>query len=121
MVILAVTSTLLMNTKNILPKNPCSIAAVASLLAGSRIVEDPQIIPQGAEWWDDKELVKRGVFVGWRFSIRWWVRRRQGPVADDGGDGNGVERERERYNGEGDGLLEEEKVFGIDVHDRESA
>ncbi|EEP75351.1 predicted protein [Uncinocarpus reesii 1704] len=51
MVILAVTSTLLMTTKNILPKNPSSIAAVASLLAGSRMLGDPQVIPRGAEWW----------------------------------------------------------------------
>lgn len=48
----------------------------------------------------------------------WWVKKRQGVVAD-GGDGSGVEREAEGI-GEGDGLLEEERVFGIDVDDRES-
>ncbi|KAK2736811.1 hypothetical protein FQN55_001400 [Onygenales sp. PD_40] len=116
MILLAITSMLLMNTKNVLPKNPCSIAAVASLLAGSRILGDPQIIPRGAEWWDDKELARRGVFVGWRFSIGWWVRKRQGVGADERRDGEGVGK------GEAEGLLEEERVFGIDLdgRDRES-
>ncbi|KAK2773061.1 hypothetical protein FQN53_004289 [Emmonsiellopsis sp. PD_33] len=118
MILLAITSMLLMNTKNVLPKNPCSIAAVASLLAGSRILGDPQIIPRGAEWWDDKELARRGVFVGWRFSMGWWVRKRQGVGvgADERRDGEGVGK------GEAEGLLEEERVFGIDLdgRDRES-
>ncbi|KAK2811955.1 hypothetical protein FQN50_001662 [Emmonsiellopsis sp. PD_5] len=121
MILLAITSMLLMNTKNVLPKNPCSIAAVASLLAGSRILGDPGIIPRGAEWWGDRELAGRGVFVEWRFSMGWWVRKGQGVggvgVADEGRDGAGKgEGEGE---GEGEGLLEEERVFGIDLDDRD--
>lgn len=115
MVLLAIASTLLMNTRNVLPKNPCSIAAVASLLAGSRILGDPTIIPHGAEWWDDEELAKRRVFVDWRFSMGWWVRRKRwGGGFGHGGNDIVIER-----HGEGDGLLlEEERVFGIDVDDR---
>jgi len=57
------------NSKHVLPKNPCSIAAVASLLAGSEILE---LIPLGSEWCDDKELRRRGVFDGYLFSMGWW-------------------------------------------------
>ena len=114
MVLLAIASTLLMNTKNVLPKNPCSIAAVASLLAGSRILGDPAIIPRGAEWWDNAELVRRGVFAGSRFSMGWWIRRRRWGSGNSSGEDIVIER-----HGEGDGLLEEEeRVFGIDVDDR---
>lgn len=59
-----------MNTKEILPKNPCSIAAQASLLAGSSMLKE-DVIPPGSEWCSDKELRERGVFDGLLFSMGW--------------------------------------------------
>jgi hypothetical protein len=58
-----------MNTREVLPKNPCSIAAAASLLAGSEILKH---IPPGSEWCDDKHLESNGVFEGYLFSMGWW-------------------------------------------------
>lgn len=59
-----------MNTKEILPKNPYSIAAQASLLAGSSMLKE-DVIPSGSEWCSDKELRERGVFDGSLFSMGW--------------------------------------------------
>jgi len=61
----------LMGTRRVVSKNPCSIAAVASLLTGSRLLSD-DIIPKGSEWGSDKELKQRGVFEGGRFTLGWW-------------------------------------------------
>ena len=63
---------ILLDTRRVLPKNPCSIAAVASLLAGSEML-GKGIIPDGAEWCDDEELRRRGVFEGYLFSMGWWA------------------------------------------------
>ncbi|KAF2145883.1 uncharacterized protein K452DRAFT_340388 [Aplosporella prunicola CBS 121167] len=59
------------STKGVLPKNPRSIAAVASLLAGSSLLHD-DIIPPGSEWLSDEELECRELFKGLAFSIGWW-------------------------------------------------
>ncbi|KAJ5621127.1 hypothetical protein N7510_005111 [Penicillium lagena] len=48
------------------------IAAVASLLYGSRILEN-DFLPSEAEWCDDNELKRRGVFEGRTFSMGWWT------------------------------------------------
>ena len=64
------TAFVLMDTRRVLPKNPCSIAAVASLLAGSMLGRGD--IPNGAEWGDDEKLRRRGVFEGYTFSMGWW-------------------------------------------------
>lgn len=45
----------LVNTRNVTPKNPTAIAAVASLLAGSEMLKE-SVIPRGSEGCDDKEL-----------------------------------------------------------------
>ncbi|KAF2140426.1 uncharacterized protein K452DRAFT_55747 [Aplosporella prunicola CBS 121167] len=55
----------------VLPKNPCSIGAAGSLIAGAAMLKE-DVIPPGAEWCDDKELEKRGVFHGYLFSLGWW-------------------------------------------------
>ncbi|KAF2135648.1 uncharacterized protein K452DRAFT_238974 [Aplosporella prunicola CBS 121167] len=62
-----------MNTKEILPKDPCGgIAAAASLVAGAKeTLMREEMIPQGAEWLSDKELGKKGVFEGIVFSMGW--------------------------------------------------
>jgi hypothetical protein len=71
MMLCAILTFFTMDTKRILPKAPCSIAAVASLLEGSELLSESHI-PPGTEWCDDKELKKRGVFQGWLYSLSWW-------------------------------------------------
>ncbi|OCT50315.1 hypothetical protein CLCR_06575 [Cladophialophora carrionii] len=59
--------------RNVLPKPIGSIAAVASLLAGSRIV-DPRsgLVPPGSEYWSDEEWEKSGVWQSEMFRMGWW-------------------------------------------------
>ncbi|KAK2734871.1 hypothetical protein FQN57_001434 [Myotisia sp. PD_48] len=90
-----------LKTRKILPKNPCSIGALASLLAASRMLQDRDIIPRGAEWWADKELQSRGVLVNRRFRLG-WARN----VSID---------ENESENNEDGGSTAEAKIFCIDV------
>ncbi|EON69758.1 hypothetical protein W97_09021 [Coniosporium apollinis CBS 100218] len=66
----------LMDTRRVLPKNPCSIAAVASLLAGSEML-GKDVIPEGSEWCSERELRDK-VFAGWVFSIGWWDKEKDG-------------------------------------------
>ena len=61
----------LLDTKDIVPKNPCSIAAVASMLADSRLVDNRNdILPVCAEWMSDKELEQH--LTGYRFRMGWF-------------------------------------------------
>jgi hypothetical protein len=53
MVICAVVSLSTVRLSKILPKNPCSIAAQASLVAGSEMMSK---LPPDAQWMDDKEF-----------------------------------------------------------------
>ncbi|KIW14337.1 hypothetical protein PV08_07119 [Exophiala spinifera] len=69
MVVCALSSMLFVDTHKVMPKNPYSIAAVASLLAGSRILE---AMPPGSEWWRDKELKTIGIFEAMKFRMGWW-------------------------------------------------
>lgn len=64
-----------MNTREILPKNPCSIGAAASLLAGSNMLRE-HIIPRGSEWCSSKAMAgsQRALFDGHFFSMGWWDR-----------------------------------------------
>lgn len=71
MLVCAIVTFFAIDTRRTLPKNPCSIGAVISLLAGSEIMSE-SVIPRGSEWCDDKELERRGVFEGWLFSLGWW-------------------------------------------------
>ncbi|KAK2748362.1 hypothetical protein FQN57_001020 [Myotisia sp. PD_48] len=58
-----------LNTKKVLPKNPCSIGALASLLVKSRMVKDKNFIPRGAEWLSDEELLEHNILVTRRFRM----------------------------------------------------
>lgn len=69
MVICVIVSWVCMDTRRVLPKNPCSIAAVASLLAGSEILGQ-EFLGRGAEWLSDEQLKEK--FEGWTFSLGWW-------------------------------------------------
>ena len=60
-----------MDTRYVIPKNPCSITAVASLLADSNMM-DEGVIPEGSEWLSDRELEQRGVSSGWTLRMGWW-------------------------------------------------
>ena len=80
MIICGAVSIFLMDTRNVLPKNPLSIAATASLLADSSIlgtstsgdVKSEGLIPPGSEWCNDKQLKQCGVFQGRTFTLGWW-------------------------------------------------
>ncbi|KAM5476978.1 hypothetical protein MauCBS54593_000249 [Microsporum audouinii] len=74
-------SIFLMDTRKVLPKSPLSIAAAASLLSDSRILNSGTassferskgIIPPGSEWCNDEQLKQRGVFQGRTFTLGWW-------------------------------------------------
>jgi len=67
----AVVAYLLVDAKHVLAEEPGSIAAVATVLAGSSMVTR-QYVPYGAEWWSDQESKKRGLFGGYIFSLGWW-------------------------------------------------
>lgn len=73
------------DTSQILPKNPRTIAASASLLAGSDLLQHH--IPPGSEWCSDEELEKHGIFKGLLFSMGWW--RQQEDNVNDGDDASG--------------------------------
>ncbi|KAK9846860.1 Protein of unknown function DUF3433 [Penicillium brevicompactum] len=70
MVMCALIALYVMRTKRIIPKSPTSIASVASLLYGSRVLGS--IFPPGAAWHSSEEWKKRGVFDGRTFSMGWW-------------------------------------------------
>ena len=59
----------LMDTKDVLPKNPCSIAAGASLLADSTIL-GPDFLGAESQWLSDKEL--EHVLWRQRFRMGWF-------------------------------------------------
>lgn len=69
--LLAIITWLTLDTRKILPKNPLSIAAIASLLADSSLLSE-DVIPKGSEWCSDKELAERGVLAGHCYSLGWW-------------------------------------------------
>ncbi|KAK5408058.1 hypothetical protein LTR06_007801 [Exophiala xenobiotica] len=61
-------ASLLMKTSMLVPMNPCSIAAMTSFLADSNIIRR-DVIPEGSEWLDDKELKRRGIMQGMLFGV----------------------------------------------------
>lgn len=72
MLICAIAAALLMDTRRVLPKNPCTIAAVASFIADAKFMDQHSgIIPEGAEWMSDKELERSGIFKGYKFRAGW--------------------------------------------------
>jgi hypothetical protein len=68
MVICAVVSLSTVRLSKILPKNPCSISAQASLVAGSEMMSK---LPPEAQWMDDKEF--DAFFKGERYAMGWGV------------------------------------------------
>ncbi|KAF9633215.1 hypothetical protein BFW01_g4109 [Lasiodiplodia theobromae] len=91
MFICAALSAALLDTNRVLPKNPCSIAAVATLLAGSELLAS---IPRGAEWMSDKQLKESGVFEGKVYSMGWWggsVGDSDGSISSSGGRRFGID------------------------------
>ncbi|MBA7489607.1 hypothetical protein ES702_00141 [subsurface metagenome] len=63
----------LIDNSAILPKQVGSIAAMASLLAGSKFVdENSGLIPPGAEWLSKGEIKKRRLWKNEDFSMGWW-------------------------------------------------
>jgi uncharacterized protein DUF3433 len=71
MFILTAASIFFLDTRRLLPNNPCSIAVMASLIADSELVKR-EVAPAGSEWCDDKTLRQRGVFEGYMFSLGMW-------------------------------------------------
>ncbi|KAJ5381389.1 uncharacterized protein N7496_003817 [Penicillium cataractarum] len=67
MLILGIIGTWLLNTDHVLPKSPCSIAAVASLLADSKLLDQ---FVQGVWRPEDKSLNQ--TFAHRRFYLGWW-------------------------------------------------
>ena len=68
---------LLTDTKGVLPHSPTSIAGVASLVAGSELV-DRRFVPRGSEWMNDKQLKREGIFQGKLFGLGWWESAEEG-------------------------------------------
>ena len=68
----ALATYLSMDTKSVVPHNPCSIAGMMSLLADSEMCRSRDVIPPGAEWMGTRELRQEGVFKGYLFRMGWW-------------------------------------------------
>jgi hypothetical protein len=86
----------LTNMRRVLPHNPCSIAGVATLLAGSRMCTRERV-PKGSEWLSAKQSMEARLWEGDVFSLGWWV---------DGDRGRrfGVDVERAEATGVGEGV-----------------
>lgn len=82
-----------MDKRQVLPKDPGSIIADESLLAGSEMLE---VIQNGSGWCDDKKLEKQPVFSEHTFSMGWWSHESRvdgsGVEAVDSGSQDGDER-----------------------------
>jgi hypothetical protein len=68
MMICAVVSLFTVRLSRILPKNPCSIAAQVSLVAGSQMLSG---LPSKAQWMDDKEF--NTLFEDEKYAMSWSV------------------------------------------------
>ncbi|KAK0516929.1 hypothetical protein JMJ35_000084 [Cladonia borealis] len=62
----------MLKTKELLRQSPCSIAGKMELLARSELCSTRKVIPEGAEWWDQRQRRQYGLFDGWFFSLCWW-------------------------------------------------
>ena len=72
MLICMVITLLQIDTKELLPINPCSIGAMAALIAESDMVKQDNLLSAGLEWHNDRQLKRMGIFEGLRFSLGWW-------------------------------------------------
>ena len=91
---------LVMDTRRVVPHNPCSIAGMMSLMAESEMCKTRDVMPEGAEWRSGRDLRRAGVFRGLLFHMGWW-----GGIAEITGEGG------EKVGG----------VFGIDVTKKSEA
>lgn len=89
--------------RHVLPKPVGSIAAVASLLAGSTLVDEKSgLIPKGSEFWSDEKWDKAGIWQGQMFRMGYW-NKFQEPVDSNsrvmlptlGSSDTGAEQDRE--------------------------
>lgn len=80
---------LMMDTKRVVPHNPCSIAGMMSLLAESEMCRTRKVIPAGAEWKSQRELRRDGVFEGLVFRMG-WLGDNEGSTGEEGEKGRGV-------------------------------
>lgn len=64
----AVTAFILFDARELLPKNPCSIAAQASLFADSELLG---LVPHGAGGLSDEEIPQTHPFKGYFFGLGW--------------------------------------------------
>lgn len=71
----------LVDLRNTLPQDPCSIGATMSLLAGSEICKK-DMIPPGAEFMSRKEL--DNLLDGYLFSLGWWRKGQANPSVQGG-------------------------------------
>lgn len=103
-----------MDTRRVVPHNPCSIAGMMSLLADSEIcggdgggVGARGMIPEGSEWKSGRELRKAGVFDGGGLLLRMgW---QQGETGEEIITGDDDDETRRKNKGE---------RFGIWIEDR---
>ncbi|EFR01280.1 hypothetical protein MGYG_04285 [Nannizzia gypsea CBS 118893] len=129
-------SIFLINTREVLPKNPLSIAAAASLLADSRILgssttsnheRSKGMIPPGSEWCNDEQLKERGVFHEQTFTLKWWDVKESNDNTNNISDSES-QRDSAVLNNDVDGLsgsttsiqsnaAKTRKRFGIDADD----
>lgn len=71
MAVLVLTGFCLVKIRDTLPRDSCSIGSTMGFLADAQLCDqDSSIIPEGAEYMDEKQL--KDVFDGWVFSLGWW-------------------------------------------------
>lgn len=96
LVVCAMAAYIMMDTKRVVPHNPCSIAGMMSLLAESKMCRTREVIPEGSEWETEQEWRSERVFGGLVFRMGW-----RGVNGDMLGE-------------EGENI----RIFGIDVAER---
>lgn len=115
LLVCGITIFILVDMSHVLPKKVGTIGAVASLLAGGRLVGDghgSRLVTGGMEWLSDGEIERRGLWKGEKFRMGWW---------DHNGEVEGGKASVKVYDAATDGISEldgtaiEKKVFGIDV------
>jgi hypothetical protein len=72
MVVCGAVAYFLVDTKEVLRESPSSIAGKMSLLARSQLCNNRDLLPEGAEWWDDKRRKNERLFDGLVFRLGWW-------------------------------------------------
>ncbi|GFN19432.1 hypothetical protein AtubIFM55763_005820 [Aspergillus tubingensis] len=72
MVVSTLVASYFMQTKEVLPFNPCSIAGAGALIAGSDVLKS-DALPAGSEWCNDRDMLRRGYFSGLVFGLGWWA------------------------------------------------